>query len=167
MALGEGVTGWAAEHRQIVALPHNAFADLRFKKFTALLEDSFQALLSLPLLNEGELVGVLNIHHREAHPHTADELLLMTFVGQQLGSAIALSRLRQENQQLQALAEESRRLLEERKLVERAKGILQERYQLTEEQAYQRLRNESRRSRKPIRDLAEAILLVEGMGQQK
>jgi uroporphyrinogen-III synthase len=166
LQLGEGVTGWAAEHRQIVALSTNAFFDARFKKFTALMEDSFQALLSVPLMSGGELIGVLNVHHQDAHFHTTDEMLLMACVGQQMGSAIALSRLRDENDRLQAEAEESRRRLDERKLVERAKGILQQRYQLTEEQAYSRLRNESRRSRKPIRELATAILLVEGMTQQ-
>lgn len=167
LQLGEGVTGWAAEHRQIVALGRNAFSDARFRKFTALMEDTFQALMSVPLMSGGELVGVLNVHHRDPHFHTADEILLMACVGQQMGSAIALSRLRDENGRLQAEAQESRRRLDERKLVERAKGILQERYQLTEEQAYSRLRNESRRSRKPIRELATAILLVEGMAHQK
>jgi uroporphyrinogen-III synthase len=51
--------------------------------------------------------------------------------------------------------------LEARKLVERAKGILQVKYNLTEEQAYLRLRGESRRLRRPMRDLAEAIILAE------
>jgi hypothetical protein len=40
-------------------------------------------------------------------------------------------------------------------------------YQWTEQQAYERLRNESRRLRKPIREIAEAILLVEGLGQSE
>jgi AmiR/NasT family two-component response regulator len=56
-----------------------------------------------------------------------------------------------------------KRRLEDRTLVERAKGILQERYRLTEQEAYLRLRNESRRLRRPMRDLAEAILLAEGL----
>ena len=56
---------------------------------------------------------------------------------------------------------EIRRQLEARKLVERAKGILQTKYSLTEEQAYLRLRSESRRLRRPMRDLAEAIILAE------
>jgi len=45
--------------------------------------------------------------------------------------------------------------------VERAKGILQSKYKLSEEAAYLRLRNESRRLRRPMRDLAEAIILAE------
>jgi len=47
--------------------------------------------------------------------------------------------------------------------VERAKGILQQKYNLTEEEAYLRLRNESRRLRRPMRDLAEAVILADDL----
>jgi uroporphyrinogen-III synthase len=40
------------------------------------------------------------------------------------------------------------------------------RHQLTEEQAYLRLRNESRRLRRPMRDLAEAIILAEDLARR-
>jgi hypothetical protein len=36
MKMGEGVTGWVAEHKAVVALPSNASADNRFKRFQAL-----------------------------------------------------------------------------------------------------------------------------------
>lgn len=73
---------------------------------------------------------------------------------------IAKSRLHAENARLQEETQEMKRQLETRKLVERAKGILQAKYKLTEEAAYLRLRNESRRLRRPMRD-AEAIILAE------
>jgi AmiR/NasT family two-component response regulator len=38
---------------------------------------------------------------------------------------------------------------------------------LSEEEAYQRLRDESRRLRRAIREVAEAVLLVEGLGQER
>ena len=59
-----------------------------------------------------------------------------------------------------------KRQLETRKLVERAKGILQYKFHLTEEEAYLRLRNESRRLRRPMRDLAEAIILTEDLARK-
>src|SRR5689334_18582660 len=40
--LGEGLTGWAAEHRKIVLLSHDAFSDSRFKQFASLLEEKCQ-----------------------------------------------------------------------------------------------------------------------------
>jgi AmiR/NasT family two-component response regulator len=91
----------------------------------------------------------------------------LLFVEEQMGGAIALSLLAEENARLQDEALQIKQQLETRKLVERAKGLLQSRYQWTEQQAYQRLRNESRRLRKPIREIAEAILLVEGLGQSE
>jgi uroporphyrinogen-III synthase len=59
-----------------------------------------------------------------------------------------------------------KRQLETRKVVERAKGILQQRYSLTEEDAYLRLRNESRRLRRPMKELAEAIILAEELSRK-
>jgi AmiR/NasT family two-component response regulator len=59
-----------------------------------------------------------------------------------------------------------RRELETRKLVERAKGILQLRYGISEEDAYFRLRNQSRRMRRPMKELAEAIILSEDLTRQ-
>jgi uroporphyrinogen-III synthase len=37
---------------------------------------------------------------------------------------------------------------------------------VTEEEAYLRMRNESRRLRKPMKELAEAIILAEDLGRR-
>ncbi len=78
-----------------------------------------------------------------------------------MGIAIAKSMLADQNARLMEEAHEARRQLEIRKIVERAKGILQHRHNLTEEEAYLRLRNESRRMRRPMKELADAIILAE------
>jgi AmiR/NasT family two-component response regulator len=80
-----------------------------------------------------------------------------------MGIAVAKSMLADQNVRLLEEAREAKRQLEIRKVVERAKGILQHRYTLTEEESYLRLRNESRRLRRPMKDLAEAIILAEDM----
>ena len=67
--------------------------------------------------------------------------------------------LEEENARLAAETEEMKRLLETRKAVERAKGLLQRRHNLSEEEAYLRMRNESRRLRRPMKELADAIIL--------
>ena len=72
-----------------------------------------------------------------------------------------------ENARLMSETLEMKRTLEARKLIERAKGILQQKYGLTEEEAYLRLRNESRRLRRPMRDLAEAVILAEDLEKKK
>jgi two-component system, response regulator PdtaR len=166
MKMGEGVTGWVAEHKSVVALAANATLDHRFKRFQGLVEDTYEAFLSVPLINQGEIIGVINVHHREPHPHTAEEISLLTFIGEQMGIAISKEVLSEVNQRLVAETEEMKRQLETRKLVERAKGILQHRYNLTEEESYLRLRNESRRHRKPMKELAEAIILAEELSRK-
>lgn len=166
MKVGEGVTGWVAEHKSVVALSANAGSDTRFKRFQVLIEDTYEAFLSVPLVSGGDVIGVINVHHREEHDHTPDEVSLLTFVGEQMGGAIAKSVLSEENARLLEETAEMKRQLETRKLVERAKGILQHRYALTEEEAYLRLRNESRRLRRPMKDLAEAIILAEDLSRK-
>ena len=76
--LGEGVTGWVAEHRAVVALASKAASDRRFKNFPTLVEDTYEALLSVPLVSSGDVIGVINVHHRDAHAHTPDEVGLLT-----------------------------------------------------------------------------------------
>lgn len=166
LKVGEGITGWVVEHRSVVALGSNAGSDRRFKRFQALVEDTYEAFLSVPLVSGGDVIGVINVHHRVQHEHTPDEIALLTFVGEQMGGAIAKSVLSEENQRLMEETAEMRRQLETRKVVERAKGILQHRHSLTEEEAYLRLRNESRRLRRPMRELAEAIILSEDLSRK-
>ena len=130
-------------------LSSKAGADARFKRFQTLVEDTYEAFLSVPLVSGGDVIGVINVHHRETHNHNGEEISLLTFVGEQMGGAISKSSLSETNARLMEETLEMKRQLETRKLVERAKGILQQRHSLTEEEAYLRLRNESRRLRRP------------------
>jgi GAF domain-containing protein len=327
LKMGEGITGWVAMHNSVVALANNAASDARFKSFHSLPEDTYEAFLSVPLVSGGDLIGVINVHHREPHKHTSDEVALVSFIGEQMGGALAKSRLAErsisaykrmetlaavaekiaaesylerilqaisemvaetldspvcsimlldderrelvinaarcsspeylhkmpikiedsligrvvregrpimilnvldekqyrypelarktglasllsvplssrdkvigtiniytreprvflddeigfvkvvagqaaiaiENARLMSETLEMKRTLETRKLVERAKGILQYKHNLTEEEAYLRLRNESRRLRRPMRDLAEAVILADDMNKK-
>jgi uroporphyrinogen-III synthase len=164
--MGEGVTGWVAEHQSPVALSSQAASDPRSKIFPALVEDTYEAFLSVPLVTKGKAIGVVNIHHRDKHEHTPEEIATISFIGEQMGSAIAKSLLEEENARLTEETLEMKRQLETRKSVERAKGILQKRHNMSEEEAYLRMRNESRRLRRPMKDLADAIILSEEMSRK-
>lgn len=166
LKIGEGITGWVAEHKSVVALGSNAAADSRFKRFQTLVEDTYQAFLSVPIVSGGELIGVINVHHRDSHHHSSEEIGALIFIGEQLGVTISKSLLEEENARLLEETQEMKRELETRKLMERAKGILQQKHGITEEDAYLRLRNQSRRLRRPIRELAEAIILTEELSRQ-
>jgi len=158
--MGEGVTGWVAEHKSVVALSDNAASDKRFKRFANIIEDTYQAILSVPLMSGGELVGVVNVHHRDTHKHSDEEISLLTFVGEQMGNAVARAKLAEK---VDRLSEE----LETRKVVERAKGILQRSMNLTEEEAYFRLKSEARRTRQTMKNLARAIIVVDEMNRTR
>ena len=53
--------------------------------------------------------------------------------------------------------------LEERKLIKRAKGLLMEQRHLSEERAYALMKKASMNMRKPMADIAQAILLAGGL----
>jgi hypothetical protein len=87
-------------------------------------------------------------------------------ISQQNGGGMAYSDLAEQNARLLEETQEMKRQLETRKLVERAKGIIQFKHNLSEEEAYLRLRNESRRLRRPMKELAEAIILAEDLSRK-
>src|SRR5712672_2483454 len=65
MKIGEGVTGWVAKHQSVVALASRAWVDPRFKSFSSLQEDTYEAFLSVPLISSGQVIGIINVHHRQ------------------------------------------------------------------------------------------------------
>lgn len=146
----------------VVAVSKNAAGDARFEGLNELGSGSWEAALSAPLAAAGATFGILTVHHRAPRFHSPGEIALVTFLGEQMGCAIERDRLALENAQLREEALRLKGQLELRKLIERAKGVLQRQLNLTEEQAYLRLRNESRRLRRPMAELARAILLNGG-----
>ena len=154
LQIGQGITGWVAEHREPVAISRQAFDDPRFRHFTELPEDRYEAFLSVPLFCRGRLVGVMNVQHRDPHIYSPRDIKLLATAGILAGAEIELARLESENS---CLSEQ----LETRKLVERAKGILQRDLGLTEEQAYLAIQRQSRQKRMPMKEVAEAIVLSE------
>jgi uroporphyrinogen-III synthase len=160
LRLGEGITGWVAEHRQPVAVSRHAFEDPRFQRFNELPEDRYEAFLSVPVLSRGKLVGVINLQHRQPHDHTRREVQLMSMIGFLVGAEIEMARLEGENSQL------SERL-ETRKVLDRAKGILQRELGISEEEAYLTIQRQSRQRRKSKKEIAEAIVLGDELRRGK
>jgi signal transduction protein with GAF and PtsI domain len=152
--VGQGITGWVAEHREPVAVSQNASQDARFQMFHELPEDAYEAFLSVPILSRGRVVGVINLQHRQAHTYSRRQMRLISMIGFLVGAEIEMARLEVENSQLQLQ-------LETRKLLERAKGILQRDLGLDEEQAYLALQRQARQKRKSLKEIAEAVVLGE------
>ena len=156
MYIGQGITGWVAEHRQAVVLERHASHDSRFRQFTELPEDNFEALLSIPVVSRGRVVSVINVQHKEPHTFESREVKVISMIGHLVGAAIEMARL--ENEVIE-LSDK----LAVRKIIERAKGIIQSQYGITEEEAYSTIKRQARSRRKSMMEIAEAILMPNDM----
>jgi uroporphyrinogen-III synthase len=154
LKIGQGITGWVAEHKEPVAVAEKAALDPRFQFFNELPEDSYEAFLSVPMMCRSRVVGVINLQHRLPHVYRRREIRLISTVGFLIGAEIERLRLEDANSSLWEK-------LQARKVVERAKGILQRDLGLSEEQAYLALQRQSRQTRKAMKEIADAIVLSE------
>ncbi len=93
LKMGEGITGWVARERRMVAIGQQASKDPRFRFFHDLPEDAFEAFLSVPVISRDEIVGVINVQHRQPRRHAGSEIEMMVTVGEQVGCVIVLAEL--------------------------------------------------------------------------
>lgn len=160
LKLGEGITGWVASQNRPVALSNGAAKDPRFKHFRSLPEDHFEAFLSVPIISKQGVIGVINAQHKEPHDHTEMEVNLLAAVGKLVGGVVENATLIEETLTL-------KEALALRKLVEKAKGVLMRRRKLSEQDAYKLLQKESMDTRKSIKEVAEAVLLMDKLSLEK
>lgn len=153
LAEGEGITGWVAQHRQPVAIDEKAYLDSRFKYFQELPEDKYESFLSIPILDESGVVGVMNFQNNKPYTFSEEQITVLESIGKIVASAFVNSAL---DEKILSLEEK----LEERKIIEKAKGILMKARKLTEEEAFRVIRKEAMNKRKSLKEIAEAILLV-------
>jgi signal transduction protein with GAF and PtsI domain len=149
---GHGSTAAVAQPRQPVAVSQNAASDARFQVFNKPPGDLFEAFLSVPMLSRGRVVGVINLQSLAKHDYSEREISLISTIGFLVGAETEMASLEKEKSQLADR-------LEVRKLVERAKGILQRETKLDEQEAYLLMQRQSQKRRKSMKDIAEAIVL--------
>jgi GAF domain-containing protein len=154
-------TGWLAGTRELVVVAQDAWGDTRVKLFfNEPLEGRFESFVSIPMVSAGRLVGSINMIDRARQTPDENALELVATLGLLGGAEIERVKLASENAHLSEK-------LESRKIVERAKGILQRNLQLSEEDAYLTLQRESRQRRKSMKEVAEAIVLSEDLKKKK
>ena len=153
--LGGAKARWYLDMNTTTVLSHGAWADWRFEDFPEFLLHRFESVTSVPLLDRGELVGVANFCRRErggSSPSHADFLRRLSVpLGTLLAGGLERDRLRAE-------LEKVTQQLADRKLIDRAKGVLQARFAWTEEEAYLWLRRTSRSRRIALRDVAQEVI---------
>lgn len=150
---GEGITGWVAAHKKTVVLKKNAYRDERFKFFKELPEDLYEAFLSVPIVDRQGVVGVINLQHKEPYEFSEEQTKTVQAIVKIIASAFEKIVLERKVEHLETK-------LEERKVIEKAKGILMKERNMTEIEAYNLLQKEAMKKRKSIRQIADAVMLV-------
>jgi uroporphyrinogen-III synthase len=92
LRIDEGLTGWVARERKLLAISREAYNDPRFKFFKDLPQDSFEAFLSVPIISQGKVVGVINAQHKEPRIHSGSDMEMLSTIGEQVGCLLVLSQ---------------------------------------------------------------------------
>jgi signal transduction protein with GAF and PtsI domain len=154
--MNEGVVGFVATSK-IPVIVGDVLQDERFKEKVMAEKLGLVSMVGIPMqIKNDEVIGVLNCFTAEHHDFSETEVNLITAVAHQAAVAI-------HNTQLAMDAKIIREELETRKLVERAKEVLIRKRGMEIDEAYRWIRKRSMDSRKPLRDVAEAVLLSEDL----
>jgi phosphotransferase system enzyme I (PtsP) len=92
MRLDEGLTGLVGEQMAPVMVA-DAFAHPRFKYFPEAGEDPYHSFLGVPLVESGELQGVLVVQTQEPRNFTPSEVRMLVTVAAQIASLVSDARL--------------------------------------------------------------------------
>lgn len=99
LKIGEGITGWVAKEKTPVAVKKDAYKDPRFKFFYSLPEDRYHAIISVPIINKGDVTGVINVMHKAPHDYKEDTISLLVFIADQIAGQVENARLYDEMKQ--------------------------------------------------------------------
>jgi len=119
------------------------------------LKTGMRLFLSVPIIDKQGLVGVINLQNKKPKIFSKKEKQIIEIFASVIASGLRKVIL----QQRLGFLEEK---LEERKIVEKAKGILMKKENLTEEEAYQKMQKEAMKKRKRLKEIAEAVILLWG-----
>jgi two-component sensor histidine kinase len=89
---GAGLTGWAAEHRQTIALT-DAFSDPRFYRILGSGESKYSSLMAMPLISRDKVIGAANVQTTQQHEFSADEIELFGFITELAATALEKAQL--------------------------------------------------------------------------
>ena len=155
LRLGEGIAGKAAlENKPVSVYRLSEEPEYRSKDIAS--KVGLKSLLSVPLAVKGRVIGVLNNYTSYPHKFTKDEINILTTVANQAAIVI-------ENAELIVNTKVIQEELETRKIVEKAKGLLMREQGMSEEEAFRKIQKQSMDSRKSMREIAEAIILIDKM----
>jgi len=151
LKLGEGVAGRVAKENRPISIL-DVKKDPRYVNAEIAKKEKLCSLLSVPLSVRGKVIGVINCYTSSPHKFTKSEMNVLTTVANQAAVAI-------ENMELMVRTKVIQEELEARKIIERAKDILMDELAISGEEAFRRIQKQSMDTRRPMREIAEAIIL--------
>jgi len=111
------------------------------------------SLLSVPMMVKEDVIGIINCYTEKPHEFSEEETAIVQAVANQAAIAI-------QNTQLMEELMETKKALETRKVLEKAKGILMKELNIEEDTAHRMIHKKSMDSCKPVKEIAEAIILA-------
>ncbi|MBA3066316.1 GAF domain-containing protein [bacterium] len=155
LKIGQSISGMVVEEKKARTVLNVVNEQgYMFPKIAA--KEGIVSLLSVPMMIKDRVIGVINSYTATAHKFSSEEISILQAIANQAAAAIESTRL---NQDILA-AKES---LLERKIIERAKGILMKKNNISEEAAYKMMRQKSMDMRKGLKEIAEAVILASGL----
>ncbi|HEX4901398.1 MAG TPA: GAF and ANTAR domain-containing protein [Acidimicrobiales bacterium] len=119
------------------------------------LESGVQSIHALPLSGRGEMVGAVDIVHREPLDLPAGDVAIAQMLADVAVSYIFAVRLHEKSSRL---ASQLQRALDTRVVIEQAKGMLAERHGEPVSKAFERLRRHARSTNASVRDVAARVI---------
>ncbi len=167
-SIGHKVVAEAANGKEAVNLAHELKPDLAILDIKMPEMDGIEAAQTITQERPIPIILLTAFSEKELAERAANAnvaaYLMKPVSEQDLLPAIALAVSRfKEFQSLHHEVDDLRDALETRKLVERAKGILMRRLNLTEEEAFRRMQRRSQNENKKLGEIADAIITADGM----
>lgn len=159
LKLGEGIVGLVARDKKPIAIL-NVQKDERYKEKELAKKENLVSMLNVPMLIKTKVSGVFTCYTNIEYEFTTSDIDLLSTVANQAAVAI-------ENAELMVRTKIIQEELEIRKKIGRAKVILMREQGMTEDQAYSRIRSESMNKRVPMKEIAEAVILIHEINKDK
>ena len=119
--------------------------------------------LSLPLVADGRTVGALNLYSRQRDAFDSDVVAVGELLAAHASLAISAATAYFSSKQL---ADQMRQALDSRAVIEQAKGVVIAQLGGTADEAFDRLVDQSQRSNRKLRDVAQGVVDTAMKGPQ-
>lgn len=150
--VGSSISGLAVKERKPIFVL-DVKKDPRYMFPNIAEEEGLCSMLAVPMIVKDKIIGVLNVYTNDEHEFTEEEINVLQTIANQAALLIENARLFEE---LVATKE----ALETKKIVDKAKALLIKYRQFTEEEAHRFLQRKSMESRKPIKEIAQSVIIA-------